>query len=572
MRSPGRRAAVPGHPMRVISRVAIATAALVAAVVIFALACLPPAPGVAQGSPDPTLAARTMRGAFHVHSQLSDGAQPREAIAAAAARAGLQFVVFTDHGDGTRPPIAPTYLSGVLCVDAVEISTNAGHYVALDLGGPAPYRLGGEGAAVAEDVRRLGGFGIVAHPDSARPALAWHDWTAAVDGVEWMNADSAWRNEGTGGLVRTLAGYLTRPAPALAATLERPEQTLRRWDATTRTSQMPVFAGHDAHGGVGGSVEGPGRGLSGVPSYQAVFGMFSTRAVLAAPPRGDAPVDARLLVDALRRGRSYTAIDALGAPGWLEFGATRGDAAASMGEVLGGTGPATFTLRTPRLEGATAVLIQDGRVIAQGPAGELMAKGSESGAYRAEVRLAGRDGRAPWLMSNPIYMDLPLASTPTAAPEGRVVRSLMNGDWRVEKDPSSTATWSHEPAAVVAMHYQLGGPGAASPFAALVVPLPQPAASFDGLVLDVLARTPSRISVQVRSTDGRSRWGASIDVSPAGEERRIPVSGLLPLEAGTGPFDARSAASVLLVVDLVNSTPGSSGALSVRRLDLTSNR
>ena len=35
-----------------------------------------------------------------------------------AARAGLKFIVFTDHGDATRTPDPPAYRSGVLCIDA----------------------------------------------------------------------------------------------------------------------------------------------------------------------------------------------------------------------------------------------------------------------------------------------------------------------------------------------------------------------------------------------------------------------------------------------------------------------
>ena len=54
--------------------------------------------------------ARTVAGAFHVHSTRSDGIGDREAIAAAAARAGLQFVVITDHGDATRQPDPPAYM------------------------------------------------------------------------------------------------------------------------------------------------------------------------------------------------------------------------------------------------------------------------------------------------------------------------------------------------------------------------------------------------------------------------------------------------------------------------------
>ena len=65
----------------------------------------------------------------------------------------------TDHGDATRQP-SPAYINGVLCIDAVEISTNGGHVMALDMPA-APYPLGGEAAAVVEDVLRLGGMPVV---------------------------------------------------------------------------------------------------------------------------------------------------------------------------------------------------------------------------------------------------------------------------------------------------------------------------------------------------------------------------------------------------------------------------
>ena len=61
-------------------------------------------------------------------------------------------------------------------MDGVEVSTNQGHYVALGCRA-APYPLGGDADAVAEDVARLGGFGIAAHPFSRRPELAWQTGT-----------------------------------------------------------------------------------------------------------------------------------------------------------------------------------------------------------------------------------------------------------------------------------------------------------------------------------------------------------------------------------------------------------
>src|SRR4051794_30504345 len=184
-------------------KVGILTAAIVAAVFIFLLATLPPSPVKVTAPVNPDVTRRIVSGAYHIHSSRSDGAADKDAIAVAAARAGLAFIILTDHGDGMRIPDPPAYLHGVLCLDAVEISTNGGHYVALDMQ-PSPYPLGGEPAAVVEDVKRLGGFGIVAHPDSPKPELAWKDWDAPFDGIEWLSADSEWRDESRARLARVL--------------------------------------------------------------------------------------------------------------------------------------------------------------------------------------------------------------------------------------------------------------------------------------------------------------------------------------------------------------------------------
>lgn len=61
---------------------------------------------------------------IHVHTRRSDGAGTIDDVAAAAARAGLQFVILSDHGDGTGMREPPSYRSGVLCIDAVEIRTS----------------------------------------------------------------------------------------------------------------------------------------------------------------------------------------------------------------------------------------------------------------------------------------------------------------------------------------------------------------------------------------------------------------------------------------------------------------
>src|SRR2546428_784233 len=138
---------------------------VVAAALAAAAGALVSAPIAAAGLPLTPWSDGTIPGGLHIPASRSDGRSGPDEIAAAAARAGLKFIAFTDHGDGTRAPDPPAYRSGVLCLDGVEISTTGGHYAALDIPA-APYPLGGEARDVVRDVRRLGGVGIAAATDS----------------------------------------------------------------------------------------------------------------------------------------------------------------------------------------------------------------------------------------------------------------------------------------------------------------------------------------------------------------------------------------------------------------------
>ena len=87
-----------------------------------------------------------------------------------------------------RPPIDPASSASTRSKSAPQ----DGHYLALDMPA-APYPLGGDARGVVEDVKRLGGFGVVAHPNSPKPDLSWDDWDAPFDAIEWLNPDTSWR-------------------------------------------------------------------------------------------------------------------------------------------------------------------------------------------------------------------------------------------------------------------------------------------------------------------------------------------------------------------------------------------
>ena len=128
---------------------------LLAVIVVVPLAAwflAPPAARPLSPMP-PGVTAVPVRGAIHIHTRRSDGdgTGTVDEVAAAAAAAGLKFIILTDHGDATREVDAPQYRGGVLAIDAVEISTDGGHVVALGLA-RSPYPLAGEPRDVLDDV------------------------------------------------------------------------------------------------------------------------------------------------------------------------------------------------------------------------------------------------------------------------------------------------------------------------------------------------------------------------------------------------------------------------------------
>lgn len=538
----------------------LGAAAILAAAVVFLVATLPDPPTQARGAVDTALLERTVPGAYHVHSRVSDGAGTREEIAAAAARAGLRFVVFTDHGDGTRAPEPPRYVERVLCIDAVEISTNGGHYVALDMR-PAAYPLGGEAAAVVEDVRRLGGFGIAAHPYSPRAELAWRDWSPPIDGLEWLNADSEWRDERAPALLRLPFDALLRPGPAMASILDRPETALVRWDALTAARPIVALAAHDAHGSLGGGREGESRfGLPGFPSYEKVFRAFALRAIVERPLSGQPSPDARLLLDALRRGRVFSAIDGAASPAYLEFNAATPLARAQMGDAMVFEPGVELIARATLPEGGEIVLHCDGGEVLRSSSGELRRSPAAPATCRPEVLAPHAPGRppVPWIVGNPIYLLSAIAEPVGAEPLFESVLTLERADWGVEKEAGSEGSLERQNGGVL-VRYRLRGGDRVSQFAAVAAPLPAPLPPFDRLLFTADASGPMRVSLQLRLPDGR-RWAHSVYVEPDPRRAVVPVSAFVPADEGPADRpDLTQASSILFVVDLTNAAPGAAG-------------
>jgi hypothetical protein len=236
-----------------------------------------------------------------------------------------------------------------------------------------------------------------------------------------------------------------------------------------------------------------------------------------------------------------------------------------MGAVMAEGSNATLVVRAPVPADSRISIVHEGRTVASVRGGELRyAVTGGRGAYRAEILVPGAPGQppAPWIVSNPIYFGVGSgeAGQPATAATADPVPAAANSPpfpWRIEKDPSSSGTLRTGPTDA-ALEYKLGEGAADDQFVALASDLAD--ASFSAIQLSLAADRPMRISVQLRSGDGR-RWGRSYYVDPAGSRVTVPVSSLTPIGKPFGPV--QDPTSLLLVVDLTNARPGRSGMLRV---------
>lgn len=562
-------------------RVFLGTAALAAAVAVWGL-LLPPR----RLSLDRSVSDGSVRGILHVHSRLSDGRGTLEQIAAAAARAGLAFVVVTDHGDATRVPEPPAYISGVLCIDAVEISTRQGHYVAIGLP-QAPYPLGGEARDVVEDVHRLGGFGIAAHPDSPKAELRWSDWTGApVDAVELINPDTSWRvhafargPSGWGALLRALLAYPARPAETVAQLLTDNTPLQQQWRRLLASRAVVALAGADAHAKLALSDAEPGdQGLAlPIPSYESSFASLSVHVVPSRPLSGDAAADAGSLLEGLRAGHTYIAVDGWATPAGFTFAATGQGVSATAGDTVRAGTPLTLQVRSNAPSGYTTTVRRDDAVIAESSTETEVRVAVDGGpaVYTAEVRAPGHG--PSWITSNPIYVRPPTAHVAAPAsgvaltPAGRM--GLFDGrttnGWAFEHDPTSLAVV--ESVALVQgprirLRYGLSGGARQGQYAAAAVDLPGAGVeAFDGLTFSLRGEQPMRVSVQARAEmpDGTTaRWERSVYVDATERAYAVPFSEMRPVgHAGDAVVPRARLRAVMFVIDTTNAATGASGRL-----------
>ncbi len=474
-------------------------------------------------------------GAAHVHTTLSDGAGAPEYVVQEGRAAGLSFLLITDHDTDAGRSLRG-YRDGMLVLAGTEISTHQGHLLGLGMR-PFSFPLARDARNALDDVKHLGGTAFVAHPASARDDLAWSGWELDGPwGLEVLNLDSLWREASWFTLLGGLVAYPFNPVYAIVKVLDRPGALLSRWDTLLRRRKVAGLAGVDAHG---------------LPSYRNLFRVLRNYVLLDAPLSGDSERDSAAVLDALTRGRSYMAVEALAPAGGFFFHASRGDEAWQMGDTV----PPASNLalraggRLPR--GALVELYRNGERVAGGRE-ELEFPARIPGTYRIEVRVSGWS--LPWIASNPIYIygaaeaavRVQRAAWPVESPAPCPARTL-DADGSAFAAESDGGTWV-DPQVRVSSGRTPGDAAVRLRFRA-VAPRPDPASVWSalvdrtrrdlsrdtGLVFDVKADREYRVWVGLwegrRDGGGGDPdwWLSSVRTSTEWRRHAVPFAHLHPV-------------------------------------------
>ena len=530
--------------------------------------------------PDTAVTDRFVRvsGVAHIHTTHSDGGGTVADIESAAAAAGLDFVIVTDHNSLAGKPREGYGNTGVLTIIGTEISNHEGHLLAVGLPSPPTYRFSGDGLDTLRDLDDLGSLSFAAHPENPREDLRWTGWSLPGDwGIEILNGDSQWRAAGWTSLLGTALLYPLNSDYSLLRLLRRPA-ALFRWDDLLARRHAPAIAGADAHGTLRPAAALP------LPTYEAVFRIVQNYVLLEQPLSGNAPADTAAILAALARGRAYIGVGALAPADRFFFLAERDGSRWTMGDTVASGGPVQLQAGGARPANARITLYRNGVTVATAD-GPLDTRVTEPGVYRVEVQVPGWD--VPWIVSNPIYVlteperarraraaELPAPVVAEAAaildpfdPDSTFVAAADDSTRQDVQfiDPDGGPDGS----SVARIAFRLGEPSTEhpSPFASLASYQSRDLAGRNGLVFSLRSDDTYRFWVQVRdrnpeTLEGTESWFASVKTGNAWRTVTLPFTRLRSDDPHTdGTLDLADIEAIVFLVDIGAVPPGTEGVI-----------
>lgn len=341
-------------------------------------------------------------GAVHLHSSFSDGSKSVEEIAQIASQKNLDFLMFSDHNT-LQPKLEGRegWHDNVLVIIGAEYNDrdNRNHYLAFRIHENIEKR--DYAADYVQQVREMGGFGMIAHPAEKRsfsdayPPYPWTDWEIeGFDGIEIWNQMSEWM-EGI-----TYANFFWRLIHPLRSIRYPAWETLDRWDKYNRKRRVVGIGGIDVHGF-------PFKLLGFIPfeiyPYKVQFRSIRTHLLLEKPfqengNRMSFKIAEETVFEAIQSARCFFSNYSVGDANGFRFHAEHPDGIHPMGSRLPAHDEVQLVTQVPQI--GKIRLLRDGHVIESLKGTSLEISVSTPGVYRIEVYRKHRG----WIYSNPIVL------------------------------------------------------------------------------------------------------------------------------------------------------------------------
>jgi plastocyanin len=367
----------------------------------------------------PSLAGTPARGervgVIHVHTNASCGSGSLPQVIAAAKDADLSFLAITDHNVAlSDAEVAAADPPEFAVIDGEEVSTAAGHYLALGVSDSRWHRGPGfDTRALMASSRSHGAVNFIAHPYGLRDL--WSDWGATdYDGIEIFNDDAIWRKNKVFDIAVAALLYPVNSRLALLRLARTPNENFAKWDELLAQRPVAGICGSDAHANILVNE----RSIAHFPSYLSVFSL-ARQHVLLPDEAGHDPehAGADAILAAIKSGNSFCAVDALSPADGFTQTVSASTATTSSRTTTAGPGdtitwqPAeVLHVKTPSAPGVPLIrVLRDGHEIARQEARSIDLTIPGPGRYRTEayLRQPGLTGWRRWtlwIFSNPVYV------------------------------------------------------------------------------------------------------------------------------------------------------------------------
>jgi len=338
-------------------------------------------------------------GNIHIHTRYSDGSGTIPEIARWAEKAGLDFIIITDHYHLRGKP-EEGYYGRVLVMVGCEFNVEHNHYLGIDIDEEIP-GSDENPQQVIDGVRNQGGIGFLAHSfEIGSPVykrgktFPWTDWSVTgFTGLDIWSYLSQWR-DGISGIPKGFYLYFN---PHQAFKRGPLQATLEKWDKLLQERMVVGIGCSDAH-----AIKlrlGPWKPI--ISDYYKCFRSINTHLLLKEPLSGDFQKDKAEIIRALREGRCFVGYDFFRNTRGFRFVADANGRIKHMGDRAPAQGT-MLKIDTPAM--AKVVLIRNGKPYRHSSGRRHRFVNIKPGIYRVEAQRRHGLGYHAWIYSNPIYL------------------------------------------------------------------------------------------------------------------------------------------------------------------------